>query len=172
MPLQITALGHSCFEIKSDGLTVVTDPFDSKVGELPVDLKANIVSISHDHFDHNAISRVNGDPKVFDWPGEYEVAGVQIRGYQSFHDSKNGAERGENVIFVFRFPDATIAHLGDLGHELDSDIVEKMGQIDVLLVPIGGTYTLDAKGAKKVIDAIEPRIVIPMHFSEDKLNSE
>lgn len=168
--LQITPLGHSCFQLSGDDLIIITDPFSSKIGDLPPDLKADIVTISHtQHEDHNAAGRISGDPKVFDWPGEYEVGGVQIRGLSTFHDDKQGTEKGENTVFVFRFSDATIAHLGDLGHPLDPEILDKMGQIDILLIPVSGPF-IDTKKAKKIIDTIEPRIVIPMHFSDDKIN--
>jgi L-ascorbate metabolism protein UlaG (beta-lactamase superfamily) len=165
----ITWLGHSAFKLQgktnSETVTVITDPFfPEKVGLKLPRLEAEIVTISHGHDDHNNAAAVKGDPRVIDGPGEYEMKGVFVEGISSYHDDKQGAERGSNIIFRIEIEDLSITHLGDLGHELDNKQLESLEGTDILLIPIGGTYTIDAQKAVNVINQIEPRIVIPMHY--------
>ncbi len=167
--MQITWLGHASFRFQgkhgADLISVVTDPFKSeKVGLKMPRVEADIVTISHDHDDHNDIAALKGEPFVVRGAGEYEVKGVYIDGIQSFHDAKKGAERGLNIIYRFEIEDMSITHLGDLGHELDDKQLEQIEGTDILLVPVGGVYTIDAQAAVSVINQIEPRIVIPMHY--------
>ena len=166
--MHITYLGQSCFKLQdkigSDGVTVITDPFDKSVG-LPIPhFEADIVTISHGHNDHNNISAIRGNPLVIDSPGEYDVRGVSIVGIDSYHDDKEGKERGNNTIYSIKIDDITVAHLGDLGHTLDIKQLERLKGSDILLIPVGGKYTLDGKMAAEVVSQIEPRIVIPMHY--------
>lgn len=166
--MHITYLGHSCFKIQdkvgTDGITLVTDPFDKAVG-LPVPhMEADIVTITHDHHDHNNISAIRGTPFVVDMAGEYDIKGVAIEGIESYHDEKEGAERGKNIIYRIDMDDIKIVHLGDLAHILNDAQLEKLVGVDILLIPVGGRYTLDAKKAVEVVSQIEPRIVIPMHY--------
>jgi len=180
--MQIQWLGQSCFKIqtKNNGqeITIITDPYDgSDIGLKALKLTADIVTVSHNHNDHNHIDAVKGDPFVILTAGEYETKGVLVFGMPAYHDNKEGKERGNITIFKISTEDITIAHFGDLGHDLNSDFLESLGNIDILLLPIGGTYTIDAKKASEIISAIEPRIVIPMHYQipglklEAKLNS-
>jgi len=166
--MYLTYLGHSCFKLQdkagSDAVTVITDPFDKAVG-LPVPhAEADIVTVSHDHFDHNNIGAIRGEPYVIDTAGEYEINGVSIVGIDSYHDEKDGRERGVNVICRITIDDINVVHLGDLGETLDAKQLENLEGTDILLIPVGGKYTLDAKKAAEVISQIEPRIVIPMHY--------
>jgi L-ascorbate metabolism protein UlaG (beta-lactamase superfamily) len=164
----ITWLGHSCFKIESDNTSLVTDPFGPDIGlKLPRNLEASIVTISHAHHDHANIDAVKGDPFVISAPGEYEIKGAFIYGIPSWHDNEEGKERGLNIIYRIEIDDQDdikVAHLGDLGHKLSTETLEKLGEIDVLFIPVGGKYTLDAKEAVDLVNQIEPRIVIPMHY--------
>lgn len=168
--MQITWLGHSSFRLQgktaSDIISVVTDPYKSeKVGLKMPKVEADIVTISHDHDDHNNLEAIKGEPFVVRGAGEYESKGVYIDGISSWHDAEKGAKRGENIIFRFEIEDIVITHLGDLGAELDDKQLERLEGTDILLVPVGGTYTIDAQKAISVINQIEPRIIIPMHYS-------
>ncbi len=167
---KITWLGHACFLIvASDGARVLTDPFDGSVGYDVPAVEADIVTVSHGHFDHNNIEVVRGDPKVVDTPGDRSFGSVRIRGIQTYHDTKSGALRGPNVVFIIETDGMTICHAGDLGHNLSDETVESIGRVDVLLLPVGGTYTLDAKAALEVVHKLDPRIVIPMHYKTPDL---
>lgn len=169
----ITWCGHSCFKIQSktgtDGVTVTTDPFDKKVGIKAPSFESDIVTISHDHYDHNNAKALRGEPFVIDTAGEYDVKGVAIQGVESYHDEKSGSDRGNNIMFRITMDDINVAHLGDLGHDLDDKQLSVLVGTDILLIPVGGTYTLDAKKAVGVVSQIEPRIVIPMHYKTDGL---
>ncbi|MHA1835814.1 MAG: MBL fold metallo-hydrolase [Candidatus Odinarchaeia archaeon] len=160
-------LGHACFEIKGD-VTVVTDPHDgTSIGIKPPETKADIVLISHDHYDHrDGLPLVKKDDTevIESYIGEKEVKGVKIKGIKTYHDLSKGAERGINIVYVFEMNDLRFAHLGDLGHVLGSDTIKEMGEIDILFIPVGGTYTLDHSGATKLYNEIKPKIAIPMHF--------
>ncbi len=171
--MDISYIGHSSFRIKTKSATVVTDPFDPKmVGLKYSGVQADIVTISHYHDDHSKAELVKDVKKVVDGPGEYEIMGVSIIGLPSFHDDKKGAERGKNTIYVFEAESLRLAHLGDLGHSLTQELIEGMGAIDILMVPVGGVYTIGAEAASEAVREIEPRIVIPMHFAQSGLNPE
>jgi L-ascorbate metabolism protein UlaG (beta-lactamase superfamily) len=172
----ITWCGHSCFKIQNkltaEGITVTTDPFDKKLGLKVPSFESDIVTISHDHYDHNNISALRGKPYVMKTAGEYDVKGVAVHGVESYHDKAEGKERGVNIMYKITMDDITISHLGDLGHVLDDKQLEVLVGTDILLVPVGGKYTLDAKKAVEVVSQIEPRIVIPMHYMVDGLKVE
>lgn len=172
----ITWQGQSCFKIQDkvgpDGVTVVTDPFAKELGLKVPNFEADIVTVSHDHYDHNNVGALRGQPMVIDCAGEYDFKGVLIEGIDSYHDDKQGAERGANVIYRMEIDDISVAHLGDLGHTLDNAQLEKLVGTDILLIPVGGKYTIDAKTAVEVISQIEPRIVIPMHYKIKDLKEE
>lgn len=168
--MDITYLGHASFKLRGKTGTVVTDPFDPKhVGfEFPK-VSADIVTVSHQHRDHNYIKAVSGtvrrpQPFIIDAPGEYELQDISVFGYPSFHDNKNGTERGKNTIMVIAIDGIRIAHLGDLGHTLSDRQIDNLGAIDVLLIGVGGDSTIGPKLAAEIIQAIEPSIVIPMHY--------
>ncbi len=169
----LTWLGHSCFKLQdkigTDGVTVVTDPFGKRFGLKLPNCEADIVTVSHDHEDHNNVSALRGNPFVINCAGEYDIKNVLIEGVDSFHDADNGSERGGNLIFRLEIDDISVVHLGDLGQPLDSGQLEKLAGTDILLIPVGGKYTLDAKKAVEVIAQIEPRIIVPMHYHTDDL---
>ena len=164
----ITWLGQACFKMQNkvgpDGVTIVTDPFDKTTGLKPPNFEADIVTVSHDHYDHNNIKTIRGNPFVINSAGEYEIKSVFIEGVESYHDEKQGNERGDNVIYRIDMDNISVTHLGDLGHVLDNKQLEKLTGTDILLIPVGGKYTIDAKKAMEVVSQIEPRIVIPMHY--------
>lgn len=169
--MDIVHIGHSSFKISGKAASVVTDPFTTQSTGLKYpNISATIVTVSHHHGDHDSVDQVSGVKKVFDKPGEYEVEGISIIGIQSFHDDKSGAERGNNTIFVFEIDGFRVCHLGDLGHKLSEEQVNAIGDIDILLIPIGGVYTIDSKTAVEVVQSIEPRIVIPMHYKVSGMN--
>ncbi len=172
----ITWQGHSCFKIQDkagpEGVTLVTDPYGKSTGLKIPNFEADIITISHDHEDHNNREALRGKPFVIDCAGEYDFKDVLIEGIDSFHDDKNGAERGANIMYRIEIDDISIAHLGDLGQVLDNTQLEKLVGTDILLIPVGGKYTLDAKKAVEVISQIEPRIVIPMHYKTKDLKIE
>ncbi len=167
--MEITYIAHSCFKIKGKDLTIVIDPYDPEKTfyKLPK-LSADLVLSTHDHFDHNFIEGVSDYRMVIDRPGEYELQEVYIEGFKVFHDNKNGEERGSSSMFQISMDGLNILHCGDLGHELQKSTLEKILDIDVLLIPVGGTYTIDADVATKVISSIEPGIVVPMHYQTEK----
>lgn len=142
------------------------DRFSQEItGLKPPKIKDDIVLVSHDHDDHNNLEDVNPEAFLINNPGEYEKKGIAIRGISSYHDKTEGKERGLNTIYVIKAEDMTICHLGDLGQEkLDEKQVEEIGDIDILLVPVGGNYTINYKEAVGVIGQIEPKIIIPMHY--------
>jgi L-ascorbate metabolism protein UlaG (beta-lactamase superfamily) len=161
--MEITWLGHSCFRLKGSDAIVVTDPCGPDYGYNIGKLTASIVTTSHQHADHSYVQAVSG-ARVIGGPGEYEFGGILIIGMPTYHDDQNGAERGKNTVFLIKIDEVTICHLGDLGHLLTSQQAELLGNIDVLLIPVGGVYTIDAQAAAKVARQLEPKIVIPMHY--------
>lgn len=168
--MRIGFLGHASFIIKGRDATVVTDPFDPKTTGLKFPkVHADIVTISHQHSDHNAFENVAGNPKVLDTPGEYEVKGVSIFGISTFHDTKQGQERGRNTVFRIEMDKIRLCHLGDLGHTLSEEILGQIGEVDILFVPVGGVYTIDAAEASEVVSSVEPKVVIPMHYKTKDL---
>jgi len=163
--MDITYLGHSAFKIKTKTATVITDPYDPKVvGFSYPKVEADIVTVSHHHHDHDFLERVGGYKKVFDGPGEYEMMEVSMIGIPSFHDAENGGKRGKNTIFVIEADGLRIAHLGDLGQKLTQKQIEDLGEIDILMVPVGGIYTLGPKEAFDVVQQVEPILALPMHY--------
>lgn len=163
--MTITWYGHSCFRLESKDVLLLTDPFSPEIGLRPPKIKDNIILISHQHYDHNNIEGAPPDAFLIKGPGEYEVKGVFIKGIQSFHDKSQGQERGLNTIYVIKMEDMVLVHLGDFSEgRLSEEQVEKIGDVDLLMIPIGGTYTLNYKEAVETINQIEPKIVIPMHY--------
>ena len=169
--LKIKWLGHSCFLLTSEAnVKVLTDPFDNQVGYRPPAVEADIVTVSHNHFDHNHSQVVKGRPKVLNQPGEYKNDGIGITGISAFHDGVQGAKRGNNVIFIVNMDGLRICHCGDLGHIPSSEQTAAIGKIDVLLIPTGGTYTVDASEAWKIVQLLKPQVAIPMHFKTPLLS--
>lgn len=163
--LQIRWHGHSCFEIKDD-ITLVTDPHDGKSIGIPApNIEGDIILVSHDHYDHNSVKTVEKiGSKVVRDERKRNIYNVVIRGIKTYHDENFGDSRGENIIFKFLIDDINFCHLGDLGHILEEDIAEKIGDVDILFIPVGGNFTIDANYAWKIVNLIKPSIVIPMHY--------
>jgi len=165
--MNIKWLGHSCFLITSEeGLRVITDPYSvgQGISYSRIEETADIVVVSHDHFDHNNVSAVRGKPEVVRGNGMKTARGIQFRGVASYHDSSQGKQRGANTIFCFSLDGIKLCHLGDLGHLLSQVQINEIGAVDVLFVPVGGFYTIDAANASRVCDRLEPSVIIPMHF--------
>ena len=146
-------------------MVIFTDPLQRELGLRPPQGRADIVTVSHDHFDHNNAEALKGEPAVLDLPGEYSIKGVSIKGINSYHDKKEGAERGLNTIFVFESEGIRFCHLGDLATFLDKKQLEEINGVDILAIPVGGAgFTLDGKEAKAVVDQVEPKVVLPIHY--------
>jgi L-ascorbate metabolism protein UlaG (beta-lactamase superfamily) len=177
----LTWYGQSCFLLESaSGTRVVMDPIPSNIGYLPpADLHADAVTVSHEHQDHNNVALVRGKPRILrgltpDKKGwmkiDEKIKDISIRSVGVYHDDKKGAEIGLNTVFVFEVGGVRIAHLGDLGHILTDEQISAIGSVDVVLVPVGGVWTVDAHKATEVVDQIRPRLVtIPMHYRTDPL---
>lgn len=167
--------GQSCFQVsvsnsKDHEANIVIDPFDEEVGLRVPNLSGDIVLVTHKHHDHNNVKAVKGEPFVINNAGEYEIKGVFIKGISSNHDEKEGKERGQNTIYTIEAEDMKICHLGDLGQkELTDEQLEQIGSIDILMIPVGGTYVISSLEAMKIVSQIEPKIVIPMHYEIPKL---
>ncbi len=164
--MKILWYGHACFRITTaEGTVIITDPYDESVPYKPPEGPAHIVTVSHDHFDHNAVARVKGNPEVVRGVGEWTVRGVSIRGISSFHDPKGGKERGRNTIFKLVVDGVVLAHLGDLGHPLTAEQLKPLEDVQVVMIPVGGFYTIGPREAKEVVQALPAlRVVIPMHY--------
>lgn len=167
--------GQSCFQIttqklKNNQVNIVIDPYSEDIGLRVPSLEADILLITHNHHDHNNVKAISGNPFLASGPGEYEIKDVYIEGISSWHDSAEGKERGENTIYTIEAEDLRLCHLGDLGQkELTEEQLEKIGDIDILMIPVGGNYTISVKEALKIMSQIEPKITIPMHYQIPKL---
>lgn len=157
-------IAHACFRVTlEDGRCLVFDPFCNIGYQMPK-IRADLVTVSHGHFDHNAVDALTGDFRVFDKAGTYAVDGVEIRGIPSFHDDAHGEKRGGNLIFRVRAEGLTLTHLGDLGHVPDETLYQELVGTDVLMIPVGGNYTIDAVQALEICRRVEPNIILPMHY--------
>jgi L-ascorbate metabolism protein UlaG (beta-lactamase superfamily) len=171
--MDIKYLGHSSFFIRGKSAKIVTDPFNSSFVGLPFPkTEADIVIISHQHNDHNDTSKIDGTPLIIDIPGEYEKCGIRVYGFSSYHDDSQGSKRGLNTIYKIEIDDINLLHLGDLGHILSDEIIEEIDVVDILFIPVGGHYTIDAAVAEQLVQQIEPSIVIPMHYSVPKMKPD
>lgn len=170
--MNINWLGHSCFVIKGNRTTIITDPFSPDSGYSLGKATADIVTVSHQHAGHSNFSGIGGEPKLISEAGEYEIGGVLIIGMATFHDSEKGSKRGKNTVYLIEVDEVSVCHLGDLGHTLTDDQVEELENIDVLMLPVGGVSTLNAAEAAEVVRQIEPKIAIPMHYQTDAYEGE
>lgn len=170
--MEIVYLGHASFLLKSKLAKVVTDPFLKKVGFKFPKVEADLVTVSHDHFDHSNVEGVGGNPMVIQGPGEYEVKGVSVFGIQSFHDESQGKDRGKNTVYLIEAEEIRICHLGDLGTKLTDKQIELLDGVDVLMVPVGGNFSLDAATAWEITKQIGPSIVIPMLYKTKQHSKE
>lgn len=173
--MKVKWLGHSAFLLTAaDGTTVVTDPylpgsFSGAIRYGQIRETSDAVTVSHRHQDHDGVSHLPDKPKVLEGKGVFEVGSVSISGFETYHDANEGAERGRNTVFVFEADGVRICHCGDLGHVLTAQQAAAIGKVDVLMVPVGGTFTVDAAAAHKVAEQLAARVTIPMHYKTDKL---
>jgi len=169
--MRIKYLGHASFMITSGtGVKIITDPYETggAIGYGEIKESADIVLVSHDHFDHNNVAAVRGNPEPVRGAVTTEIKGIEFKGVPSYHDDAGGRQRGKNTIFCFEVDGIRICHLGDLGHQLSAQQVADLGEVDILLVPVGGTFTIDARVATEVCSKLAPRVIIPMHYKTDK----
>ncbi|MDA1316836.1 MAG: MBL fold metallo-hydrolase [bacterium] len=170
--MDIYYLGHSSFHLRSKDASVVTDPFDPIYTGLKFPpIEADIVSISHDHKDHNYVEGIKGTPLVLTWPGEFEKNDVRVTGFATQHDGAEGSERGPNVMYKFEIEGLNILHCGDLGHLLSEETSSAVGEVDILMIPVGGVFTIPNAQIVKLINEIEAKIIIPMHYQQSNLNA-
>ena len=171
--MRVKWLGQSCFLITSDaGIKIITDPYavgdDLNYGE--IEEAADIVTISHKHRDHSNVSAVRGNPKVVEGPVTVELKGIKFKGIPTYHDEAGGTLRGNNTIFCFEVDGIGICHLGDLNHQLSDAQTADLGEVNILLIPVGGFFTIDAKVASQICSQLKPEVIIPMHYKNDKCN--
>jgi L-ascorbate metabolism protein UlaG (beta-lactamase superfamily) len=169
--MKIKCLGHSAFVITSDtGVKIITDPYETSptltYGEITE--SADIVSVSHGHTDHGNVAAVRGNPEVIRKAGSSTAKGIDFKGVVSYHDDAGGSMRGGNIIFCFEVDGIKVCHLGDLGHRLDDKQLKEIGSVDIVLIPVGGYFTIDAQVATKVCEQLKPRVIIPMHYRTEK----
>ncbi|MFC1933350.1 MBL fold metallo-hydrolase [Chloroflexota bacterium] len=172
--MKIKWLGHASFLITSDaGIRVITDPYmpDGRLTYGEIKESADIVTVSHEHGDHNNVAAVGGSPKVVKEIAPEEIKGIKLSGIPAYHDSAGGSQRGNNIIFCFAVDGIRVCHLGDLGHQLSDQQAAELGKVDILLVPVGGNFTIDAKVATGVCDKLAPKVIIPMHYRNDRCSS-
>lgn len=169
--MKIKYLAHAAFLITSEkGAKIVTDPYETSPGlkHAAIVETADIVTVSHEHGDHNNVAAVKGNPKIV--KAGAEVRDIKFKAVATAHDDKGGGQRGKNTVFCFEVDGINVCHAGDLGHMLTAAQVNDIGKVDVLMIPVGGFFTIDAATATKVVEQLKPKIVIPMHYKTDKLN--
>jgi L-ascorbate metabolism protein UlaG (beta-lactamase superfamily) len=169
--MKIKWIGHSCFLVTAgDGTRVILDPYkkESHLDYIEVRDKADIVTVSHDHFDHNYVALIPGQPEILKGAGNWNVKGISIRGINAWHDDKLGRERGNNTIFCIEVDGVRLCHLGDIGHLLNETELKEIGAVDVLMLPVGGVFTIDAAQASEQCVRINPMLAIPMHYKTDR----
>ena len=170
--VDITWLGHSCFRLKGSHATIITDPYSAGLGYSLGKPTARIVTVSHEHPGHSYVEGVGGQPRVVSRPGEYEISEVLIIGIATFHDGEGGKKRGKNTVYLMEIDEVAVCHLGDLGHVLTNAQIEDIGNVDVLLLPVGGVSTINAPMAAEVVRQLEPKAIIPMHYKTPVLKRE
>lgn len=171
--MKITWLGHACYHLTaSSGSTLLTDPFDRAVGYPLPSKAADVVTVSHNHHDHNAVDMLPPGFSKIDSAGSHFCNGWRVDSFAAYHDDRQGELRGRNLIHLIQADGLRIAHLGDLGHQLSPAILQELENVDVLLIPVGGVYTLDGEGAAQLVKKINPRLTIPMHYKTPYLTFE
>ncbi len=166
--MDITWLGHACFRIRGSQAVIITDPFPPGLGYTLGKQTADIVTISHPHPSHSYAAGVNEQHRLVKGPGEYEISDVLILGITTYHDAVNGKSKGKNTVYLMEVDGVNICHLGDIGHVLSDEHIEEIGNIDILLIPVGGVSTINASMAAQTVRKVEPKIVIPMHYKTEK----
>ena len=170
--MKVKWLGHASFMITAEtGIKILTAPYEWRdtlnYGE--INESADIVTVSHEHTDHNNVAAVGGNPEAV--KGAAKAKGIEFKGIPTYHDAAGGSERGNNIIFCFEVDGMMVCHLGDLGHPLGDKEVAEVGKVDILLVPVGGNYTIDARVATEVGSKLAPKVIMPMHYRNDRCSS-
>lgn len=170
--MQIKWFGQSSFLLTSEvGVRILIDPFDRMLGyKMPKPIETDIVAVTHNHGDHNKIRVAIGDYLLVNEPKEYYRDGVSIKGFKTYHDKVNGKKRGENIVFRFTVDGLTICHCGDLGHLLTEEQVKDIGNVDILMLPVGGRMTINGEDGAKVMEQLKPTVAIPMHYRTKALS--
>lgn len=169
--MNIYWLGQASYLIKTaNGKRLLIDPFDDSIGYTPFKGSVDLVTISHNHYDHNFTGFIENNPTIINSLGDHTIDFCKVTGIKAFHDQTKGSERGDNIIFKYAIDDIVLCHLGDLGHDLDENTINKIGKVDVLFVPVGEIYTLDVKSAVNVVKKINPKYIVPMHYKTKFLN--
>jgi len=162
--------GHASFLIETEGKRIITDPFNAELGYPLTPVEADLVTVSHEHWDHNATETIGGNPRVIRGTGSVKVGGIEFQGIAAHHDHNRGRERGPVTIFRISAEGLSLVHLGDLGHILSAEQVQEIGAVDILLLPVGGKFTIDAGEAVQIVSLLQPKIVIPMHYATPHLS--
>jgi L-ascorbate metabolism protein UlaG (beta-lactamase superfamily) len=170
--MEIIWLGHSCFLIRGKEKSIITDPYHPDFGYRLGEPEADIVTVSHFHAGHNYMAGVANEPTQIESPGEYEIGGTFITGIATFHDDRKGSLRGKNTIYIIEMDGITLCHLGDLGHPLNPNLIEEMGDIDILLIPVGEVSTIPIDTAAEIVRQLEPHAVIPMHYKTEAFTGD
>lgn len=170
--MDITWLGHSCFRIRGSQAIIVTDPFPPNLGYTLGKITADIVTVSHPHPSHAYSQGINGVHRLVKGPGEYEISGVLMLGINTFHDAVKGQSKGKNTAYMMEVDGVAICHLGDIGHVLTEGQAEELGNVDILMVPVGGVSTVNAAMAAEIVRKLEPKIVLPMHYKTPKTSRQ
>ncbi|MBU0619033.1 MBL fold metallo-hydrolase [Patescibacteria group bacterium] len=166
--MEIVYFGHSCFWLKTQEAGVLMDPFADKIGMRLPKVAPDIVCCSHQHSGHNDVSQISNSAFIISAPGEYEIKNVSITGLAAWHDGVDGKDRGRNTVYIVEAEGWRLCHLGDIGHLLSDKECDLINSVDVLMIPVGGETTIDAKQAAAVVAQLEPRLVLPMHFKTNK----
>jgi L-ascorbate metabolism protein UlaG (beta-lactamase superfamily) len=170
--VDITWLGLSCFRIRGSQAIIITDPFPPGLGYTLGKQTADIVTVSHQHPSHSYDQGISGEHRLLKGPGEYEISGVLILGIAAYHDAVKGQSRGKNTLYLMEIDGVAVCHLGDIGHVLSDEQVEEMGNVDILMLPVGGVSTINAAMAAEIIRKLEPKVVLPMHYKTPKTDRE
>jgi len=170
--MDITWLGYSCFRIKGKEVTVITDPYPPGLGYSLGRPQADIVTVSHSHPEHSYTQGISGGTKVIKGPGEYELKGTFITGIATWHDANEGQKLGKNTVYLLELDSLILCHLGDLGHQLSSELIEELGDIDVLFLPVGGVSTIGGATAAEIVRRLTPKVAIPMHYKTSTLKKD
>ncbi len=162
----LTCIGHAKFLLElENGIRIITDPYDDACGYPVTANPADVVLVSHQHHDHNAVGTIPGTPRIIDRAGDFDLGGgASVRAIEAFHDAAQGAQRGKTLLFVIKAEGLTVMHLGDLGHLPDAEQLLRLGHADVLMLPVGGYYTIDARQAQQVAQMLHARVILPMHY--------
>ncbi len=168
--MKINWLGHASFLLEVLNKTIITDPINEKAGYKVYNKRVDYVTVSHEHWDHNQVHALLGEPMVINTLGSYHSEGINFEGIASYHDPQQGRLRGSNIIFKINAEGINLVHLGDLGHLLNEKDIQALGEVDILLIPVGGTFTIDAREAFNLVNKLNPKLVIPMHYQTPHLS--